>query len=94
MESSTYRLIRKVSREEGLKEGEKRGAQAMQQTLLALMRARLEELPPEAARVSQIEDLSLLQQVAERLIVASDPKAVTEVLRSLPGKPSKRRGKR
>ncbi len=86
MESSTYRLIRRMSREEG----EKRGAQALRQTLLALMRAKLEELPPEATRVSQIEDLSLLQQTAERLIAASDPKAVTEVLRSLPGKHSKR----
>jgi hypothetical protein len=66
----------------------------MQHTLLALMRARLGELPPEAARVSQIEDLSLLEQIAERLIAAADPEAMTEVLRSLPGKPSKRREKR
>ena len=86
MVSSTYKAIR----EEGREEGEKKGAQAMQHTLFALMRARLGELPPEAARVSQIEDLSRLQQIAESLIAASDPEAMTEVLRSLPGEPSAR----
>jgi hypothetical protein len=87
MESSTYRLIRRVSWEEGFKKGQR---EAMQRVCFSLLRARLEELPPEAARVSAIEDLSLLQQITDRLIAASDPEAVTEVLRSLPGAPSER----
>ncbi len=78
-ESSTYKAIL----EKGREVGRERGARAMRQSCVALLEARLGNLPSEAQVLDQITDLDQLQRLSERLIKAADEGEMLTALREV-----------
>ncbi|MGI5864946.1 MAG: hypothetical protein ACOX6T_23245 [Myxococcales bacterium] len=94
MKSSTYEATleegreegRKEGIEEGKKEGKEEGKEEGEKKVLrrlcnVLLKLKLDELPPEAERISSIEEVERLERLADALEQAADPAAVRAALR-------------
>jgi predicted transposase YdaD len=77
--------VREEGREEGRKEGRKEAEREGEKELLrrlcnVVLKLRLDELPPEAERISSIEEVDHLERLADALEQAPDPAAVRAAL--------------